>query len=269
MEQLLDFEGSDNTIFLLIFSEAYMYLDAIKEMERYHLKYVGASGCFRSNKNAMEGAGAVTDYMSLDKTALEVLRHEYAKGGYYFSLPDMENICQVIKTTRSIQGSYVEIGVFRGDTARLALEYMYRSGIKRKSYFLDTFSGFTYEAAKSSEDIIWAGTHTSTSYELVKKRLEKYDAECCVCNIIEDELPDTVGEIAVCNIDVDMAEAVRAALYKVRDRMATGGIIIAEDYGHMPALAGANYAVNQFISENEEMFTCLYYPSGQMLLIKK
>ena len=81
---------------------------------------------------------------------------------------------------------------------------------KRQAYFLDTFTGFNYPEAKNSIDTYWQNTHTETSYEEVKKRLSKYEnAEVIQCNIISEELPLKINNIAVANIDVDMYEAVK------------------------------------------------------------
>ena len=262
---------SNKSVVVLAFYETSSYIEAMTWVKKYNLCYIGCGcGCFRGRKNAMEDSRGVTDYMSIDSTARSVLMKEYVRGGYYFCLPDMENLCQIINTTKDIDGDYLEIGVFRGDTARLALHYMKEKHIYRKSYFLDTYEGFTYEAAEVSKDVMWVGSHQSTSFELVKKRLAGYEnANCRKCNIITDDLPSEIEKIAVCNIDVDMEEAVYAALVKVRDKISKGGIIIAEDYGHMPELVGACYSINMFIEENKDLFTWLYFPSGQMVLIKK
>ena len=45
-----------------------------------------------------------------------------------------------------------------------------------------------------------------------------------------------------------------------------GGIIIAEDYRHMPELVGADYAVKRFIKR--EMHTAVF-SSRQIFLIKR
>lgn len=260
----------ENSLVVLAFYESSDYLKAMDIVRDNDIKYIGSGcGCFRARKNAMENSRGVTDYISLDEIARNVIREEYLRRGKYFCLPDMENICQIINSTKDINGDYVEIGVFRGDTARVALRYMQEKGINRKAFFLDTYEGFTYPEALNSKDIVWANSHTETSLQLVKERLSDFSNFNCVkCNIVADNIPDEIGEIAVCNIDVDMEEAVEAALYKVKDRIPKGGIIIAEDYGHMPELMGANYVVNKFISVNKQ-FIPLYFPSGQMIMIRK
>ena len=66
-----------------------------------------------------------------------------------------------------------------------------------------------------------------------------------------------------------MYEAVKSALYRVKDRVVRNGIVIAEDYGHTPALIGAQKAVDEFLEENPDIFIPIYLHSGQMFLIKK
>ena len=51
--------------------------------------------------------------------------------------------------------------------------------------------------------------------------------------------------------------------------MLKNGIIIAEDYGHTPALIGAQKAVGEFLEEYPDEFLPIYLHSGQMFLIKK
>ncbi len=270
-ENLKSLQDKDSKVVLIAYKESCEYIEIMEEIKKYGINYIGHNGgCFRARRSAMEDSRNTVDYMSLDNICHIVLDKEYIQGGKYFCLPDMENICQALQTTKHLQGSYVEIGVFRGDSARLAMHYMKRASINREAYFLDTYEGFIYNEADKSGDIRWNGTHTDTSLELVRKRLSAYEMVHCIkCNIISDGLPEEIKSIAVCNIDVDMEEAVYAALYQVKDFVVRGGIIIAEDYGHMPDLMGANYAVNQFIKENKDDFTWLYLPSGQMFLIKR
>lgn len=88
-------------------------------------------------------------------------------------------------------------------------------------------------------------------------------------NIITDALPPEVREIALCNIDVDMYEAIAAALAKVAPLMIVGGIIIAEDQGHTPLLVGAYVAVRDFLDSAEgKKFLPIEMMSGQMFLVK-
>ena len=198
------------------------------------------------------------------------MEEESLSDSWHFCPVDFENIFQAIKAGQFLEGDYVEIGTFKGDSASAALNYMKKSGINKKAYFIDTYEGFNYDEAFNSNDTYWKSGHTDTSLERVSKRLEKYsNAKLVKGNIIKDELPEEIKQICVVNIDVDLYEAVKAALYKVKDKVVTNGIIIAEDYGHTPTLIGGQKAVQEFIEDNKNDFIPLYLNSGQMFLIKK
>lgn len=189
---------------------------------------------------------------------------------------DFLNIIQLIEVTRSRPGAYVEIGCFRGSSGTLAVRYMREAGVARDCHFLDIFSGFDYDAAKASADAMWEGTHATEGPEVVGERLQTFadpDRGLGVSvhrsNIITDELPHEIGPIALANIDVDIYEAVLAALLKVAPKIVPGGVMIAEDAGHTPACIGARLALDEFqASDAGAGFMPVYMESGQTLFIR-
>ena len=91
-------------------------------------------------------------------------------------------------------------------------------------------------------------------------------------NIISDELPDEVRArgIAVANIDVDLHEAVLAALERISPHVTKYGIIVVEDPGHTPLLIGACLALKKFMENGgSDMFIPVVMDSGQTFLIRK
>jgi hypothetical protein len=89
-------------------------------------------------------------------------------------------------------------------------------------------------------------------------------------NVIEDDLPGETGRIAVCNLDVDMYEAVSSGLQKLAPMVCPGGIIVAEDQGHTPSLSGAYLTLVEFLKTSVgNQFIPVHMASGQMFLIKK
>jgi len=190
---------------------------------------------------------------------------------HHFDVRDFGNLLQFIRETRNVPGDYVEIGVYRGTSAVLASIYMLMTGDPRNIWLLDTYQGFTYAAAQSSSDAVWSGTHDNTSEQFVAGLIR--DAGCSATirkvNIIEDDLPREIGRISMVNIDVDIYEGIRDALAKVAPRVAPGGIIVCEDYGHTPGLAGAQLAVSEFLERKGNAFISLYFESGQLCLIKR
>ena len=82
--------------------------------------------------------------------------------------------------------------------------------------------------------------------------------------------PAGIDRIAVCDIDVDMYEAVTAALEKTADRIPPGGVILIEDQGHTPNIAGGFLAVRDFLAtEQGRRFMSWNLTSGQALLVRR
>jgi len=216
----------------------------------------------------------VARYYHRNDAAHRVLLSEAAVEKRMFELGDLEGLLQALESTRSVEGSYVEVGVYQGRSARCAIRYMREAGIDRRSFLLDLYDGFSYEEAAESPDAFWKGTHTDTSIEGVRSfvgdcsgGLERVDV--LRNNIISDPLPEGLGPIAVANIDVDMCEAVEAALFRLAPLISVGGMMIVEDAGHTPRLAGALLALDRFVrSEPGRGFRSVYMASGQTYLIR-
>jgi hypothetical protein len=228
--------------------------------ERKNISYYGA-----------DRTAPTARYFHRNEIARNVLHDAASLGLDKFDLSDFENIIQAIDASRAVAGDYVEIGVYKGSSAYIALDYMQRARIQRRSFFFDTFSGFDYAEARASRDGAWQNTHGEASYEGTKSLLSRFQVphEVIKANIVTDPLPASISAVAVCNIDVDMYEAVLAALNKVAPLIPPGGVIIAEDQGHTPLLLGAYAAVTEFLrSAAGKSFVPVQLLSGQMFLIK-
>jgi hypothetical protein len=189
------------------------------------------------------------------------------------------NICQALEQTKNLEGDYIEIGVYKGGSALTALNYMKYSKINRKSYFLDTFDGFNYDEATNSCETNWKidnnhhmlfGVENTMKYikNILLRECPEQDFELVKSNICVDELPETIKNIVVANIDVDIYDATRDAFNKVAPKIVKGGIIIAEDPASTPGLIGAYYAMEKFLqTEIGKKFIKLHL-TGQYFLIK-
>lgn len=249
-----------DAILLLAYNADYLAQEAVKAANKAGVRY-----------DALSQIVPVARFYHLHKNVYDTLMGEYydhPKPHFYAS--DFENIMQAIMLTQHLHGDIVEIGTFQGSSARAICHFLKQSQIHKKAYFIDTFEGFTYAQAKDSKDARWADTHTQTSLEAVQTYLSAYTHfECVKQNIITDALPASIQSICVANIDVDMYEAIKAALSKVADKIVKNGIIIVEDYGHSPALIGAQVALEEFLQTYREQFMPLYMGlSGQMFLIR-
>jgi hypothetical protein len=206
------------------------------------------------------------------------LKHQKELGYAKFSDPgsrdDFVNLCQALENAKNLPGDVIEIGCFRGSSGSVMLDYARTVGIDKTFWFLDVFTGFDYAEAQQSSDQFWINSHKTEGPDAVGARLRSQASDpsrvhVIKSNVITDELPSEITEISLCNLDVDLFEAVEAGLYRVAPLMVTGGILICEDAGHTPALIGARVALERFLrSDQGKKFTPVHMPSGQVFLIR-
>lgn len=215
-----------------------------------------------------------TRFMFFNDSAKEVLIKSSSisqqKINQYFYLGDYENLTQALHFTKYLKGDYLEIGVYKGKSALVALGYMSRQKTNKHAYLVDLFDGFVNKTSKTSPDAMYYNTHKDTSMAQVKSLLKKYKNKTLLkLDIIENPLPKQIKKVAVANIDVDIYEAVAASLKKIHPRLVVGGVMICEDFGHTPLIAGAMLAVNQFLESSPgKKYTAAYMRSGQIFLVK-
>jgi hypothetical protein len=243
--------------------------------ERYIAHVIANGGEFVSVSSTERRA----KYWHVTPTVWEVLREEFfrqsAEGICKWDEADFLNIVQWIDLTAHLPGDYVEVGTYYGSSAAVAISYMRNSGMQRRGFYFDVFDGFNYPEAHASADQMWVGSHATPGREFVERHLQSRSADPSTvhvvkANIISEPLPDTIQQIAIANLDVDMYEAVAAGLGKLGPRIVPGGVIIVEDCGHTPALIGARVALTQFLATPlGEEFLPIYMESGQTVLLKR
>lgn len=188
-------------------------------------------------------------------------------------------LCQAVEMTQHLAGDFVEVGVFTGSSALVTLLHMRNRGITRRCWLLDTFSGFDYDTARESSDIIWSNTHAflvggaalspRESIDFLSRRLDGtgHEVHFVENNICVDALPDEIQTVALANIDVDLYEAVLAGLNKVAPRMVHRGVIVVEDPASHPGLYGAYLALDEFMqSDLGKKFTCVKVTTQYLLI---
>ncbi|MDC2981487.1 TylF/MycF family methyltransferase [SAR116 cluster bacterium] len=263
-------EEIQNCLFFVVFEFDSDALPLIKRIIENNGKFIPH---FQYNK---------TPYRFVDKLCFNAISNTASVKDRltHFSPKIYENICQALDYTKNISGNYLEIGVFSGGSALVALNY-YREQtnldvtLKRDFYFIDTFSGFDYEKARSSSDMIWKETHkfrrTKDSWiQAVEETLNSSEQKFNLIdlNITSEELPN-IGPLSVANVDVDLYEATLTSLKKVSGLVVSGGIIICEDPPSTPGLYGAAFAVEEFLnSALGQKFKKLHLDS-QVFLIKE
>jgi hypothetical protein len=173
------------------------------------------------------------------------------------------NVEQVL--SEGVQGDLAELGVYRGNSARLLPVLAKRT--KRRLFLFDTFSGFdrhNLHGPDSDKKVAFQ----DTSLDRVK-RLVKLDNVVYVPGLFPDSIPTVAlpERFAVVHLDCDLYEPTRAGLEYFYPRMPAGGLLIAHDYGsdHWP---GVRVAVDEFLSQRPERPILLPDKSGTVLIRK-
>ena len=167
---------------------------------------------------------------------------------------------------RGVPGAIVECGVWRGGSMMAAALTLLRLGDQeRELYLYDTFAGMPPPSeadttrsgvraadllAQEDEDShIWAiaslddvrAAVLSTGYP--ERRIHFVEG------LVEETLPAHVPDgIAVLRLDTDWYESTKHELEHLYPRLAPGGVLILDDYGHWQ---GARRAVDEYLAEKE------------------
>ena len=138
-------------------------------------------------------------------------------------------------------GAFVEVGVYRGGSARELYEVAERQG--RTLWLFDTFEGHPmpceYDAPQHP-----AGRYADCA-DPSDLRREMPNAHIVQCRFPGDLWwMAECGPVAFAHIDVDLYEGTRDAITYLAGWMATGGVMYFDDYG-VPECPGASLAVRQ------------------------
>jgi O-methyltransferase len=167
----------------------------------------------------------------------------------YKEVPSHSPICELAyyyiylfaKQSINIEGDFYECGIFRGGSAAFIAKCIAGSG---KSFHLfDTFAGMP-ETNPFKDPIHIEGDFADTSLEEVEKTVGHEDFVHYHQGLIPETFPKD-AKIAFAHIDVDIYQSVKDSLEFIYPRMAQGGIILLDDYGHYTC-AGARDATDEF-----------------------
>jgi O-methyltransferase len=156
----------------------------------------------------------------------------------------------------NIPGDVIECGVCNGGTAALLARFATRSRLKRTMWLLDSFEGMPLTTAEDGEA---AKAHIGKEVgdiDRVKRALARVGADMSRVRIVPGWFQDTfpsvsASQIALLNIDADWYESVKLCLETFYDRVATGGFVSFDDYGHWP---GCRKAVDEFFQTRKLLY---------------
>jgi hypothetical protein len=166
---------------------------------------------------------------------------------------------------RRIPGAIVECGVWRGGSMMAAALTLLRVGdSERELYLYDTFAGMpppsdadTTRAGERAADLLAQGDETSHIWAIAS--LEDVRAAVLgvgypeerihfVEGLVEETVPATApDQIALLRLDTDWYSSTKHELEHLYPRLAPGGVLILDDYGHWQ---GARRAVDEYLAEN-------------------
>lgn len=160
-------------------------------------------------------------------------------------------------STLGLDGDFVELGCYRGDTSLLLQKLLIaKDGLTKRLFIYDSFAGLP---KRSLEDSSAAGEAFSEGELFVTKRevVEKFKKAGVRLPVIkkgffedltDDDLPDL---ISFAFLDGDLYTSIKTSLAIVFPRLVSGGIMIVHDYNN-PQLPGSAKAVDEFLRAHPE-----------------
>lgn len=170
-----------------------------------------------------------------------------------------------------IEGAYAELGVYKGESARL----LHLLDPDRVFYLFDTFEGFTGEdLEKETGEAATYSTRNfaDTSIEKVRRFVGGNEKVVFVPGYFPESTSEVPGlkqdtlRFALVNIDADLYNPIKAGLEYFYPRMSPGGVILVHDYNHK--WEGAMKAVDEFLSGRPEYLVHVPDVDGTVMIIK-
>jgi len=169
---------------------------------------------------------------------------------------------------RHVPGDMAELGVYRGNTARLIHHYV----PERTLHLFDTFSGFDERDVGQERQKTGLATDqkafSDTSIELVLRNVQKLNENVEVHpGFFPQSVPAALTQrtFSFVHLDADLYDPTMAGLEFFYPRMAKGGILVVHDYNSWP---GARKAVQDFFSDKPEIPIPMPDKSGSAVIVK-
>lgn len=165
-----------------------------------------------------------------------------------------------------IPGAFVELGVFKGETAKI----IHEMDASRNLHLFDTFDGFREEdlsVENKKEGKYNTLNFSNTSLEEVKNHINGNDQVYYHAGYFPNSaksLKET--QFAFVHLDADLYQPTIAALNYFYPKLSDGGVIIIHDYNH--TWDGIQKAVDEFSQSIPETFMEIADWQGSAMIIK-
>lgn len=175
-------------------------------------------------------------------------------------------LCAYEIQQNAVPGSIAELGVYRGDFARILSEAF----PNRKLFLFDTFTGFDQqqlhrERTNQSPDV--GLDFTATSADLVLGKMSQPERCEIRQGIFPESAKDVTDEFAFVSIDADLFEPIYDGLTFFYPKLVPGGYIFVHDFNNSD-WPGAALAVRRYCSEHNVVFVPLSDVHGTAIIAK-
>jgi O-methyltransferase len=167
-----------------------------------------------------------------------------------------------------IPGSFAEVGVYQGLTARLIHHY----APERRLHLFDTFEGFTERSAVTEMSRLAhpvpADQFADTSVDRVRRFMElRADTVVFHRGFFPESVPASLDEewFALVHLDADLYQSILDGLTFFYPRASPHGLILVHDYN---SWLGARRAVDEFMRGRPEAVIPMPDKSGSALIVK-
>ena len=180
---------------------------------------------------------------------------------------NLQTVLWAVRQARSVEGDFVELGVFRGHTTLFCAEYVEFQTWDKRWLPYDTFEGIPEDQLdpgwKESAERTYAGTF---SVEEVRERFAAFPN----IEVIQGRVPEILavrppGPIAFLLLDLNNSSAEIAALEAVFDRISPGGVMVLDDFAWLAARTQYDAEMKWF---SERGLHVLALPTGQGVFVK-
>jgi O-methyltransferase len=174
---------------------------------------------------------------------------------------------RLVEQSKKLDGSLIEIGVWRGGTGALIARKAHLSGIVDTVYLCDTFSGVVKASDKDSS--YKGGEHADTTQQKVEELLEELGLTNVT--ILEGVFPEQTAHLIkedrfrFCHVDVDVYQSARDITDWIWPKMTIGGIVVYDDYGFR-GCDGVTEHINEQIPDLDRIV--LHNLNGHAVVIK-
>ena len=171
---------------------------------------------------------------------------------------ETEKILEIARKCLVMDGDFVELGCYKGDTSLLLAELLVEKSVEKPAKKLWIYDSFEGLPEKTIEDESAIGKDVMGGELFVAKREVKarFLRAGLPVPIIKKEWFNELTEvdlperIAFSFLDGDFYESIKDSLKLVENRVNRGGVIIVHDYNN-PALPGVARAVDEWVRGKE------------------